>query len=406
MRISRISIAVTLLAILLIAGFMTWRLTSDAKPPIRIGVLHSLTGTMALNETQLVNVVRLAVEEINARGGLLGQPLQMVVADTKSDPNVATVEAERLISQEKVSVLFGCWTSSCRKAVKPVVEKHKHLLFYPVQYEGMEQSPNILYTGAAPNQQIVPGTRWAMQQFGRRAYLVGSDYVFPRTANIIIRDLVQAGDGEIIAERYVPLGSAELSAIVEDIRRAKPDVVFNTINGDSNAAFFAALEKAGLKNIPLMSFSVAELGMKRWGGNRLTQHYGVWSYFQSLPGASNRRFVAAYQSRFGADQMTNDPIEAAYVGVRLWAQTVRIIHSSEPEYVNPALLQQSIASPSGIMAVDSATRHVWKFLRVGKVRPDAQFEQVYASDMPLRPSPWPDYRSRAEWQALIEGGKP
>lgn len=402
----KFSIIFSIFIALLFSAFIAWRLSPATQPPIRIGVLHALTGTMALNESQLVDAVRLAVEEINTGGGLLGQPLEMVVADTKSDPNLAATEAERLISREKVSVLFGCWTSSCRKAVKPVVEKHNHLLFYPVQYEGMEQSPNILYTGATPNQQIIPGTRWAMQQFGRRVYLVGSDYVFPRTANIIIRDLVQAGDGEIVAEHYVPLGGDAFSAIVDDIRRTKPDVILNTINGDSNAAFFGALEKAGLGNIPLVSFSVAELEMKRWGGNRLTRHYAVWSYFQSLPGEHNRRFVAAYQARFGIDHMTNDPIEATYVGVHLWAQTVRNINNSAPEYVNPALLPQSISSPSGIMAVDSDTRHVWRFLRIGKVRPDTQFEQVYASDMPLRPSPWPDYRSRAEWHTLIPGGYP
>lgn len=400
----------TLIASLVLTAFLLglglWWNAGRAAPPVKIGVLHSLSGTMAVSEKPLVDAVRLAVEEINSRGGLLGRPVEMVVADGKSDWNLFAAEAERLIAGEKVSALFACWTSACRKALKPVVERHRHLLFYPVQYEGMEQSPNILYTGSAPNQQIVPGARWAMQQFGRRVYLVGSDYVFPRTANLIVGDLVTAANGEILGERYVPLGSGEVEAIVADIRRKNPDVVLNTLNGDSNAHFFAALGKAGLSDLPLVSFSVAEGEMRAWMGDRLSQHYGVWSYFQSLPGEANRRFVAAYQERFGAGRVTSDPIEAAYMGVHLWAQAVRDAASVEPERVNPALLRQTASGPSGIVAIDGATRHLWKMMRVGKVRPDGQFEQVFASSAPLRPAPWPIYRSREDWQALMKEGRP
>lgn len=396
----KLVLALTLPSIVVIAAIV-WQIYSRAAPNIRIGVLHSLSGTMAQSEKPLVDAVRLAVEEINAQGGLLGRKIEIVVADGKSDSNVFAAEAERLISEEKISALFACWTSACRKAVKPVVERHRHLLFYPLQYEGLEQSPNIIYTGSAPNQQIVPGTRWAVQKFGPRIYLVGSDYVFPRTANIIIRDLVAATGGEILAERYVPLGDSSVAEIIADIRRKKPDVVLNTLNGDSNAAFFSGLLDAGLATQPLVSFSVAEGEMQAWGGDRLDQHYGVWSYFQSLPQAENQRFVAAWQTRFGVSQPTSDPVEAAYVGVLLWAQTVRDVGSSEPGRVNPALLRQTIRSPSGIAAVDAQTRHLWKALRIGKVRPGGQFEQVTASNELLRPAPWPHYRSREAWDTLI-----
>jgi urea transport system substrate-binding protein len=392
--------------VLTIAAFMASCHYPATATPIKIGVLHSLTGTMAASEKPLVDAVRLAVEEINAQGGLLRLPVEMIVADGKSDPKVFAQEAERLIAQEHVRVLFGCWTSACRKAVKPVVEKYRHLLFYPVQYEGMEQSPHILYAGAAPNQQIVPGTRWATQTLGQRVYLVGSDYVFPRTANIIIADLINAAGGTILGERYLPLGSGDMAAVIEDIARTKPDVVLNTINGDSNAAFFAALVKAGLGDLPLVSFSVEEGGMLAWNGGRLTRHYGVWSYFQSLPGEENHRFVSAYRARFGADRVTSAPVEAAYVGVKLWVQAVQDVGSSEPGRVNPALLRQSIKSPGGIAAVDADTRHLWKMMRVGRVHPDGQFEQVFASSAPLRPTPWPGYRSHDEWQALLDGGRP
>lgn len=376
------------------------------SPPIKIGLLHSLTGTMAVSERPLADAAQLAVDEINGQGGVRGRIVETVVADGKSDPAVFAAEAARLIEQEHVSALFGCWTSACRKAVKPVVEKHRHLLFYPVQYEGMEQSANILYMGSAPNQQIVPGTRWAIQEFGARVYLLGSDYIFPHTANTIIRDLVSASEGALLAERYLSLGSTDVRAIIADIAEKKPDVILNTLNGDSNAAFFSALVNAGLSDLPLVSFSVEESGMKAWNGGRLTRHYGVWSYFQSLPGESNQRFVDAYRARFGADRVISDPVEATYIAVKLWAQAVQEVNSTEPVRVNPVLLRQTIKSPSGIAAIDADTRHLWKMIRVGKVRADGQFEQVFASNAPLRPTPWPGYRTREDWQALIEGGQP
>jgi urea transport system substrate-binding protein len=373
--------------------------------PIRIGVLHSLTGTMAASERPLVDAARLAVGEINAAGGLLGRPVEIVVADGRSDDTVFAAEAERLIAAEKVDALFACWTSGCRQAVRPVVEKHKHLMFYPVQYEGMESSPHILYTGAAPNQQIVPGTRWALREFGARVYLVGSDYVFPRTANRIVRDLVAANNGRVLAERYLPLGTHDkqaLAALAEDIRRQRPDVVLNTINGDSNATFFDALAIAGLADLPVVSFSVAEPEMRAWGGQRLTRHYGVWNYFQSIPLERNRRFVAAFKARAGADALTSDPVEATYAGVHLWANAVRAVGAATPAQVNSAaLLRQSFSGPSGIIAVDARTRHLWKHVRIGKAEADGQFVEVFASSIPIRPTPWPLYRTPEEWRALI-----
>ena len=251
------------LALLLLAGL--WLRHSSAPPPIRIGVLHSLSGTMAASEHPLVDAVRLAVEEINAASGLLGRPVEMVIADGQSDARIFAAEAERLIATEHVSALFACWTSACRKAVKPVVERHRHLLFYPLQYEGLEHSAHIHYTGAAPNQQIIPGTRWALDTLGKRVYLLGSDYVFPRTAHLIVRDLVRAGHGSVVAERYRPLGDADFSAIVAELRALRPDVVLNTINGDSNGHFFRALHAAGLDDIPVVSFSVAEDGLAAIG---------------------------------------------------------------------------------------------------------------------------------------------
>jgi len=396
------------LALLLIcvAGAVLWMRHRPALAPIRVGVVHSLSGTMSASERPLVDAVEMAVAELNAEGGVLGRPVEVRLADSRSNAEHAAREAERLISVEHVSALFACWTSACRVALRPVVERHKHLMFYPVQYEGMEQSPNILYTGLAPNQQIVPGTHWMLERFGKRVFLIGSDYRFPRTANLIIRDLVEARGGEVAAEHYVPLGGHDFDEIVAELAAVRPVAVLNTLNGDSNAAFFAALIAAGLTDQPVMSFSVAEPEMRAWGGGQLTRHYAVWSYFQSVDTPQNRRFVAAWRARFGPDRPTSDPVEAAYVGVKLWAQAVRDAGSDEPARVNAALLHQSVGGPSSIAAVDAATRHLWKRMRVGHVLPGGQFEQVFASDYPLRPAPWPAYRSREAWQQMIEGGAP
>ena len=384
-------------------------LRPHSAPPIRIGVLHSRSGTMAASERPLVDAVRLAVEELNAAGGLLGRPVEMVVADGRSNAAVFAAEAERLIVSDKVSVLFACWTSACRKAVKPVVEAHRSLMFYPLQYEGLEQSPHIYYTGSTPNQQIIPGTRWALDTLGKRVYLLGSDYIFPRAANLIIRDLVKANHGTVLAERYRPLGDADFSAVIAEIRALEPDVVLNTVNGDSNIHFFRALQAAGLGAVPVVSFSVDEAGLKAIGPAGFhPNHYAIWSYFQSIPGEANQRFVRAFQKRYGADRVTSDPVEAAYTGVRLWAQAVRDAGTDNPEQVNRAMLQQSTTAPSGIAAVDRGTRHLWKQVRIGKARADGQFDVVWDSRETLRPNPFPDYRSQSEWQqriAMLQGAQ-
>ncbi len=402
---NRVALVVGLLLVALaVYALIAWRQQTAVVTSIKIGVLHSLTGTMATSEKPLVDALRLAIEEANAAGGIQGQQIEAVVVDCRSDAAYCAQQAERLIVREKVSALFGCWTSDCRKAVKPVVEKHRHLLFYPVQYEGMEMSPNIIYTGAAPNQQIIPGVRWALERLGKRVYLAGSDYVFPRMANLIIKDLLAAQEGVLVGERYLPLGESAMEALVADIAKQRPEVVLNTFNGDSNAHFFAALEKAGLANLPLVSFSVAEIGMTAWGGARLGRHYGVWSYFQSLPGEENRRFVAAYQARFGADRLT-DPIEASYIGLQLWVQAAREAGSAEPARVQRTILRQTLRAPEGMVAIDPDTRHLWKTPRIGKVRPDSQFDIVWDAGQLQKPVPFPSYRFRDEWLQMLQSAE-
>jgi urea transport system substrate-binding protein len=397
-RNKRLLIAVTAMLLLAVA-FLQIR---EDKPAIRIGVLHSLTGTMASSEIPLVDAIRLAVEEANEAGGLNGARVEMVVADCRSDAVYCAQQAEKLIVQDKVQALFGCWTSACRKAVRPVVEKHRHLMFYPVQYEGLEQSPDIVYTGAAPNQQIIPMALWAMQQRGKRFYLVGSDYVFPRTANRMVTDVLLAQGGQSLGERYIPLGDSDMAAVVQDIARLRPDFVLNTLNGDSNRYFFKALRDAGIaaEQIPVFSTSVAEVELAAMGPALVAGHYAAWNYFQSVDSPENRAFVARFKRRFGQERVLDDPMEASYVGAQLWLNSVRELGSSDLALVKTVLPHQSVLAPGGMLAVDYGTGHLWKTVRIGQAQPDGQFRIVWQSAGAVRPAPFPFYRSHAEWQTV------
>jgi urea transport system substrate-binding protein len=386
-----------LLFVLLALGGLLAQLNQE-KAAIKIGVLHSLTGTMAASEAPLVDAVRLAVEETNQAGGLNGAQIEMVVVDCRSDAAYCAQQAERLIVQEGVQALFGCWTSACRKAVKPVVETHNHLLFYPVQYEGLERSPDIVYTGAAPNQQLIPMVNWSLQQHGPRAYLIGSDYVFPRSANQIVKRLLLAQGGQVLAERYVVLGEQRLDAIVREIAALHPDFVLNTLNGDSNLYFFRALRQAGIRaeDIPVFSTSIAEVELAAMGPELMSGHYAAWNYFQSVPGAQNTAFIERFRRRFGADRVLDDPMEASYIGVKLWVNAVRSSGSLNRAAVKTRLELGSLSAPEGVVALDPETRHLWKTVRIGKARANGQFEIVWQSPRPVRPAPFPFFIRPAE----------
>jgi urea transport system substrate-binding protein len=374
------------------------------RRPIKVGVLHAMTGTMAFSERSLVEATGMAIDEINAAGGVLGRPIEAVIADGESNPLVFAREAERLISEEGVSTIFGCWTSACRRTVRPVIERLDHLLFYPLQYEGLEVSENIVHLGATPNQQIIPALKWAFGSHKRKFYLVGSDYVFPHVAHRIIRDFVEKWRGEIVGEDYVLLrGEQDMSEIVDGIVAARPDVILNTINGGANIAFFKALRGAGImpEDIPTISFSVTESELKNMGATLLAGDYASWSYFQSIPDEENRSFVSSHKKRMGRDSVLGDPMEAAYVGVHLWARAVEAAKSSDVADIRAHVGNIGFHGPGGMTYIEGDNLHVWKKTRIGRILDDGQFEIVWVSGIPIRPEPYPLYRSRAEWDAFL-----
>ena len=401
-----------LLIVLLIGGILIWHHYSSGKLSIRIGVLHSLSGSLAANEKPLIDAIQLAIEEANAAGGIGGQKIEAVVADCRSDAAYCAQEAERLITEEHVQALFGCWTTDCRKKVKHVVEEHNHLLFYALRYEGMEQSRNIIYGGAVPNQLVMPAVHWALvnlgkeadpARHGKRVYLVGSDYFFSRVLHILIKDLVGAHGAIAVGERYLPLGSADMDDLVADIAELQPDIIFNTISGSDNDVFFKTLKKNGIvaTRMPVLSFGVTEVELKGAETPPMAGHYAARNYFRTIPTHENQAFVKRFRDRFGERALLDSPSEASYINVRMWVQAALEANSGDLHRVQRTVLRQSLLAPEGIVALDPVTRHVWKVARVGKSREDGQIDVVWDSGRPLAPEPFPAYRSRDEWENLL-----
>jgi len=362
-----------------------------------------LSGTMASSEAVVVDAVLFAIDEVNHAGGVLGRPVKAVVADGRSDESVFGREAERLISQEKVATVFGCWTSASRKTVKPVFEKHDHLLIYPLQYEGLETSPCIVYMGAAPNQQILPAVQWALTTLQKkRFFVVGSDYVFPRAAHAIIKDYIQSAGGEVSGEAYVPLGSQNFDAVINGLTAAKPDLILNTINGDSNVGFFRALRAAGITSAitPTLSFSIDEQGLRSLNPAELEGDYAAWTYFQSIATPENEEFVRRFHEKDPLQSIT-DPMETAYLGVRLWAKAVNEAQSLEPKKIRRALLNQSLKGPGGEVRIDPDTQHCFRTPRIGRIQADGHFHVVWTAPEPVRPEPFPHSRTAESWRAFL-----
>ena len=344
----------------------------------------------------------MAIDELNAAGGVLGRSIEPVVRDGASDPTTFAREAERLITVDQVAATFGCWTSASRKQVKPVIERHGHLLFYPVQYEGLEESPFIVYTGAAPNQQIIPAVTWARDNLGGRFFLVGSDYVFPHTANAIIRHVTTAIGGEIVGEVYVPLGARDMTDIVNEIRTRAARRHSQFDQWRQQRRFLPRVAPGW--HLPGQDSHLLQHrrnGARHHGGARLRRRLRGPELLSVLDTDENRRFVEALRLRAGRPTTASDPMEAAYLGVHLWARAVQEAGTTASTTVIQMLADQSFAAPGGVVYVDPATRHTWKTVRIGRIRSDGQFDIVWDSRPPVRPTPFPAYRSRAEWETFL-----
>ena len=380
-----------------------------AADTIKVGILHSLSGTMAISETVLKDVALMTIDEINAKGGLLGRQLEPIVVDPASNWPLFAEKAKQLISQDKVAVIFGCWTSVSRKSVLPVVEELNGLLFYPVQYEGEELSKNVFYTGAAPNQQAIPAVEYLMSKDGggaKRFVLLGTDYVYPRTTNKILRAFLKSKgvkDSDI-DEKYTPFGHSDYQTIVADIKKFSAGgktAVISTINGDSNVPFYKELGNQGIKatDIPVVAFSVGEEELRGVDTKPLVGHLAAWNYFMSLKNPTNDKFkkqwadYAKAKKLPGADKpLTNDPMEATYIGIHMWAQAVTKAKSTDTDKVIAAMAGQTFPAPGGFMStMDMKNHHLHKPVFIGEVQANGQFNVVWKTPAPVTAKPWSPY---------------
>lgn len=377
-----------------------------AEDTIKVGILHSLSGTMAISETVLKDTALMTIDQINAAGGVLGKKLEPVVVDPASNWPLFAEKARQLITQDKVAAVFGCWTSVSRKSVLPVFEELNGLLFYPVQYEGEELSKNVFYTGAAPNQQAIPATEYLMSEDGggaKRFYLLGTDYVYPRTTNKILRAFLKSkGVAEKdIEEVYTPFGHSDYQTIVGNIKKfaaGGKTAVISTINGDSNVPFYKELGNQGLDatEVPVVAFSVGEEELRGVDTKPLVGHLAAWNYFMSLENDTNDGFKqswAEYAKAKGLSSaskpLTNDPMEATYIGINMWKQAVEKAGTTEVDAVIKAMAGQTFTSPSGFtVKMDEKNHHLHKPVVIGEVTEEGQFDVVWQTKGPIRAQPW------------------
>ncbi len=386
-----------------------WMSQAMAAETIKVGILHSLSGTMAISETSLKDVALMTIAEINAKGGVMGKMLEPVIVDPASNWPLFAEKARQLISQDKVAVVFGCWTSVSRKSTLPVFKELNSLLFYPVQYEGEELEKNVFYTGAAPNQQAIPATEYLMSKEGggaKRFVLLGTDYVYPRTTNKILRAFLKSkGVKESdIDEVYTPFGHSDYQTIVGNIKKFSAGgktAVISTINGDSNVPFYKELGNAGLKatDVPVVAFSVGEEELRGVDTKPLLGHLAAWNYFESVKNPVNDAFIKKWKAYAVAQKLpnaatvvTNDPMEATYVGINMWKQAVEKAKSTDTDKVIAAMAGQTFKAPSGYtLTMDPTNHHLHKPVMIGEIKGDGQFNVVYKTKTAIRAQPWSPY---------------
>lgn len=389
-----------LTASLLSALMATAAIAQDSQEPIKIGILHSLSGTMAISETTLKDAMLMLIEQQNAKGGVLGRQIEAVVVDPASDWPLFAEKARELISGDEVAAVFGCWTSVSRKSVLPVFRELDNILFYPVQYEGEESERNVFYTGAAPNQQAIPAVEYLMDQGIERWVLAGTDYVYPRTTNKILEQFLKDKGvaGEDIKINYTPFGQSDWQTIVADIKAfggtGKKTAVVSTINGDANVPFYKELANQGItaEDIPVIAFSVGEEELAGIDTAPLVGHLAAWNYFQSVDSDANYDFIDAWREFSGKDdRVTNDPMEAHYIGFNMWVQAVEKAGTTDQGAVIDAMVGIEVPNLSGGTAIMGKNHHITKPVMVGEINDDGQFDIVWESDAEVAGDAWSDY---------------
>jgi len=414
LRLKKLAIATAIAASSMVASSLAW-----AEETIKVGVLHSLSGTMAISETTLKDTMLMLIEEQNKKGGVLGKKLEAVVVDPASNWPLFAEKARELISKNDTDVVFGCWTSVSRKSVLPVFEELNSLLFYPVQYEGEESSENIFYTGAAPNQQAIPAVDYLMNDIGvERWVLAGTDYVYPRTTNKILKAYLQSKG---VAEKdiminYTPFGHSDWQSIVSDVKKfgstGKKTAVVSTINGDANVPFYKELGNQGIsaEDIPVVAFSVGEEELSGLDTKPLVGHLAAWNYFMSVESDSNEEFIEAWHDYIDNDKrVTNDPMEAHYIGFNMWVKAVEKAGTTDPDAVKDALIGVAVPNLSGGYSAMMPNHHITKPVLIGEIQKDGQFETVWETPGLVAGDAWSDYLPGSkdiisDWRAPLSCG--
>ncbi len=383
---------------------------SDTIP---VGILHSLSGPMAISETALVDAEELAIAEINDNGGVLGRQIVAVIRDGASDPPTFTERAENLIDQSQVAVIFGGWTSSSRQAIKSVVEAKDNLLWYPLSYEGQECSKNIFYMGETPNQQIAQAVDWLLENKGKSFFLIGSDPIFSKTVSELIQAQLAAKQGKLVGEEYLLSEGTDVAPIIAKIKQALPEggVIFSSLQGDRNVDFFRQLKQAGITadKYSVMSVGITEEEIRQIGPEYVEGHYATWSYFQTIDRPENKAWIANFKSQYGDDRVTSDPMQVAYSMVHLWAQAVETAGTTDIEAVRQAAYGQAFEAPGGLMTIEP-NHHTAKIIRIGMAQKDGLFEIVSETDAAIEPLAWdqslPETKGYfCDWSDPSKGGK-
>ena len=380
----------SLVATSVVSGVTLWPNISLAADTVKLGLLHSLTGTIAIAEAALVDAEKMAIDEINAAGGVMGRLIEPIIEDGASDWPTFAEKTKKLLQRDKVAAIVGCYTSASRKAVLPVLHQSHGLLYYPTYYEGQEQDKSVIYTSQEATQSVISAIEWMAKQQGKTFFLVGSDYIYPRTCNKIAKPTIARVGGSVVGEEYAPLGHTEFSSIISKIRAAKPDWIYSTVVGGSNVAFYKQLKAAGLDGSKqkLLSTVVSENEIDGIGKENAVGYYACMGYFQSLKNPQNERFVKAIKAKYGQNRVVGDPMECAYNAVYLWKLAAEKAKSFDVDKVIAASAGIEFDAPEGKIRIHANNQHIAKKVRIGRARSDGQFDIVYESGV-VEPNPFP-----------------